>query len=143
MAEGWFTGIPKIREAMRANGSPEPQFVTDEGRTFFAVELPIHPAFLKATEVHDEVYDEVHDAELTDTEVRILRSLKAEPKAVPQVVAELGYAKLTGNVRKAIDRLDELGLIVLTIPDKPRSKNQKRQITAAGRATLDRAGRAG
>lgn len=141
LAEGRFTGIPKIREAMRANGSPEPQFVTDDGRTFFAVELPVHPAFLQPPEVHDEVYGGVHDAELSDTEFRILRSLKSGPKTVPEVVAELGYARLTGNVRNAFTRLGERGLIALTIPDKPRSKNQKRRITPAGRATLDRANR--
>ena len=54
LTEGRFTGIPKIREAMRRNGSPPPNFETDEERTFFAVELLINPAFLEA---HDEAHD--------------------------------------------------------------------------------------
>jgi ATP-dependent DNA helicase RecG len=135
LAEGRFTGIPKIREAMRANGSPEPQFVTDDGRTFFAVELPIHPAFLKPAQAHD--------VELTDTELRLLRALTGGPKSVPALVRELGCATLSGNLKKALDRLDRLGLIALTLQDKPRSKNQKRRMTAAGRAALDRADRVG
>ncbi len=141
LAEGRFTGIPKMREAMRANGSPEPQFVTDNGRTFFCVELPIHPAF-RITEVHEEVQVEVHDAaSLTDTELRILRVLRRGARAVSDIARELGYDKLTGNVRVALARLDELGYIALTIPDRPRSKQQKRQLTATGRAALRRAGR--
>ncbi|HEV3257969.1 MAG TPA: hypothetical protein VG013_13870 [Gemmataceae bacterium] len=56
------------------------------------------------------------------------------------MVAALGYRTITGNVRKALDRLDELGLIALTVPEKPRSKNQKRRLTERGKkilATLD------
>lgn len=43
LAETRSTGIPKIFRAMAANGSPEPRFEFDEGRTYFTVVLPIHP----------------------------------------------------------------------------------------------------
>ena len=43
LAEGRGTGIPKIRNAMRRNGSPPAQFDFDEARTYFRVSLPIHP----------------------------------------------------------------------------------------------------
>lgn len=43
LAEGRLTGIRKIFDAMKANGSPAPQFEFDEGRTFFQASLPIHP----------------------------------------------------------------------------------------------------
>lgn len=43
LTEGRCTGIPKIRAAMKKNGSPPPKFSTDEGRTYFLVELPVHP----------------------------------------------------------------------------------------------------
>jgi ATP-dependent DNA helicase RecG len=44
LTEGRCTGIPKIRAAMERNGSPPPRFSTDEGRTFFLVDLPGPPA---------------------------------------------------------------------------------------------------
>lgn len=43
LAETRSTGIPKIFRAMAANGSPEPRFEFDEGRTYFSVVLPAHP----------------------------------------------------------------------------------------------------
>lgn len=133
LTEGRSTGIPKIREAMRRNGSPPPRFDTDEQRTYFLVELPVHPAFLEA---HDEGHDEAHDealVELTETERRILRLLRDRPRSVPEMADDLGYQGRSGHLKKALDRLGQLGLASLTLPDKPRSKNQKRQLTAKGR----------
>jgi len=46
LAEGRGTGIPKIRRKMRENGSPEPKFEFDEGRTYFRVILPAHPQYV-------------------------------------------------------------------------------------------------
>jgi ATP-dependent DNA helicase RecG len=43
LAEGHLTGVQKIYDAMRANGSPDPIFWFNEERTFFEVTLPIHP----------------------------------------------------------------------------------------------------
>lgn len=46
LTEGRGTGIPKILRKINANGSPLPHFLTDDDRTYFVVEFPIHPAFL-------------------------------------------------------------------------------------------------
>lgn len=43
LAEIRGTGIRKIQRAMARNGSPAPTFGFDEGRTYFTVNLPIHP----------------------------------------------------------------------------------------------------
>ena len=43
LAEGRGTGVPKMRRSMAENGSPEPEFDFDEGRTYFRVTLPAHP----------------------------------------------------------------------------------------------------
>ena len=45
LAEGRGTGLPKIRRRMAENGSPEPLFDYDEGRTYFRVILPAHPRY--------------------------------------------------------------------------------------------------
>ena len=41
--EGRGTGIPKILRAMKANGSPDPRFETDNDRTYFVNYFPAHP----------------------------------------------------------------------------------------------------
>lgn len=56
LAEGRFTGIPKIRGAMEKNGSPEPEFDFDEGRTYFRVTLPAHPEYVAIGALRDSAY---------------------------------------------------------------------------------------
>lgn len=45
LTEGRATGIPTILKTLKDNGSPAPRFHTDDDRTFFEVELFMHPAF--------------------------------------------------------------------------------------------------
>jgi ATP-dependent DNA helicase RecG len=45
---GKTTGIPLIRKLMKENGSPEPEFYTDEDRTFFLLTLPCHSEWMKS-----------------------------------------------------------------------------------------------
>lgn len=42
LTEGRSTGIPKILRTMKANGSPEPAFETDDDRSYYLVRLPVH-----------------------------------------------------------------------------------------------------
>jgi predicted HTH transcriptional regulator len=39
------TGISKIYEEMAHNGSPDPQFLFDDARSYFQVMLPAHPEY--------------------------------------------------------------------------------------------------
>jgi ATP-dependent DNA helicase RecG len=48
--EGLCTGIPKIIDAMRKNGSPPAEFEFDEDHSYFMVRLPVHPAALEVAE---------------------------------------------------------------------------------------------
>lgn len=43
LTEGRATGFPKIYDAMKRNGSPEPNFETDNERSYFLAVLPVHP----------------------------------------------------------------------------------------------------
>jgi ATP-dependent DNA helicase RecG len=45
LAEMRGTGLPKIRRKMAENGSPDPRFDFDTGRTYFRVTLPVHPRY--------------------------------------------------------------------------------------------------
>jgi ATP-dependent DNA helicase RecG len=164
LTEGRSTGIPKIRRAMQQNGSPDPVFDTDEGRTYFVVRLPIHPAFLQAADeapvggvvgtkapvearveapvkapvkapVGGVVGGVVGGAveELSESERRVLSALIDGPLAKRVLLARLGVRKLNRVLQDAVNRLDDLKLIELTIPDKPNSSKQKRRLTANGR----------
>ena len=51
--EGRATGIPTILNSLEKNGSPAPNFYSDDDRTFFEVEIFIHPSFKKKAIVVD------------------------------------------------------------------------------------------
>ena len=53
LAEGRLSGLPKIFDAMEANGSPTPTFEFDEHRTFFQVTLPAHPEYAALSALRD------------------------------------------------------------------------------------------
>ena len=131
--EGRATGIPKIYDALERNGSPRPHIETDEGRTYFLIELPIHPDFkirgkasAKAPEeahqkayegTHDEAHERAQDTHLNETERRILALGVDGPFAPAQLRRTLGGKTLSGNAKKAINRLLEVGALAYTIPD--------------------------
>ena len=76
LTEGHATGCSAIKNAMKANGSPDPVFDFDEDRTWFQVTLPINPAFKpgKVTKVEKKVPDILED--LLSINERIDRVLK-------------------------------------------------------------------
>jgi ATP-dependent DNA helicase RecG len=135
LAEGRATGIPKIYDALEQNGSPRPHIQTDEGRTHFLIELPVHPAFKAPVEAPVKA-PVAEGVSLNNTERKIL--LLSEVRAVgrKELLVELGYSTLVGSVKLALGRLKGLHLLELTIPDKPNSRNQRYRITDKGRRVL-------
>ena len=86
LSEGWATGIPTIQNELEKNGSPYATIETDEGRTFFLIDIPCHPEFLKGEELVStlsqpvstlyqawmQAMDEILKNSSTDTPERIL-----------------------------------------------------------------------
>ena len=50
LTEGRNTGFKKILDALEINGSPKPEFETDENHSYFISRLFVHEAFLKEKE---------------------------------------------------------------------------------------------
>lgn len=59
LAESRGTGLPKMRNTMRENGSPPPRFDFDEGRSYFRVTLPAHPEYVVLSLLRDYAYAKV------------------------------------------------------------------------------------
>ncbi len=53
LTEGRNTGFKKILDALEANGSPKPEFETDDDRSYFITRLFVHEAFLRVTKTDD------------------------------------------------------------------------------------------
>lgn len=138
LTEGRGTGIPKIRRAMKNNGSPEPIFETDGERTYFLTTLRIHKRAARlvvegAVKVPAESLSG-EPPELTQTQLSILRLCKLQPLSSKEISTRLGYEKLTGNVRNALGDLMKNGYLRYAIPNKPRSKSQRYVITESGKS---------
>ena len=81
LTEGRSTGIPKILKVMKENGSPAPEFETDDDRISFLIRLPVHERAAKVLdgEVTTQVIGQVGTKlGLSRDQVLILRNLAQE-----------------------------------------------------------------
>ena len=121
LVEGRNTGIPKAISAIKANGSPMPEFLTDSQRSYFTVILRIHERFLDNYTGH--TVEENADASKKDSkqkkrmkrpEIRecILSRLQGQTMSLNEIYKRQGY---NGNVsrafREVLKELLEEGLV--------------------------------
>lgn len=165
LTEGRGTGLPIIHKSLEENGSPPPIFETDENNTYFLCILPVHPltnSILGQENDLRRVEDKLIIISSLNELGKHLRSKKTlkrdqvEPKLLKLIesiyVKVLKYCKqpqsrlaileniaLYNNSRNFdnyIKPLLEIGWLKQTIPDKPRSKNQKYYTTDLGEKLL-------
>jgi len=137
LSEGRGTGIPKILRAMADNGSPEPQFETDDQRTSFLVRLPLRPAPAAATgQVTAQVTTQVGTKSAPSRhQVAILRMCLNE-KPLVDLMKVADRTDRTKFRHQVLNPLLAEGHLEMTIPEKPTSRLQKYRLTAKGRAWL-------
>ena len=56
LAEGRLSGLQKVFQAMKANGSQPPRFDFDEQRTYFQATLPAHPEYAALSALRDAAH---------------------------------------------------------------------------------------
>ncbi len=136
--EGRSTGIPKIIEAMKRNGSPPPEFEFDQDHSYFMVRLPVHPAALEVAEgkhLTPHVAGEV-TGEVTGEVVRLLNVLIKVPLARTEIQSALELKGQANFRDRFLEPALKMALVEMTIPDKPNSRLQKYRLTEKGRAVL-------
>ena len=94
LTEGRNTGFKKILDALEANGSPKPEFETDEERSYFITRLFIHEAFTKG----------VNERSLSEVNEKNERSLS-------EVLSEVLKASDFSKLEKLIKFIEEKGEI--------------------------------
>lgn len=152
LSEGRGTGIPKILESMRANGSLEPKFETDAQRTSFLVRLPLRPApkvelsatiegsskmeaTLETTKVAPKVEPRVV-GRMTAPAVRAILTACLEPKRPSELNQLLGVKDRVILLYGYLNPLIEQGWLTRTQPLSPNSPTQRYAVTDAGRVWL-------
>ncbi|MFZ4524844.1 MAG: ATP-binding protein [Chlorobium sp.] len=157
LVERWGSGIHSIYQDAEALGLHEPQIMEVGMRIRLTVALatPVS-VFAKKAQVaaqvktthwaQDSGQSKAQDGALTGIQVeaqgkaqvdlRILSLCATKPLSSAEIAAALGHKQLSGNLRKALPRLRESGLLDYTIPEKPNSRSQKYRLTAKGKTLL-------
>jgi len=131
LTEGRSTGIPKILKVMAANGSPAPLFETDDDRLSFVIRLPSHPLAMRRI-----TPTELFTGEVTGEVERLLRVLKGDMSR--QQIQDALALKHEEHFRATyLKPALSLGVIEMTLPDKPRSSNQRYRLTILGQCWLE------
>lgn len=141
LTEGRSTGIPKILRAMAANGSPPPEFETDEEHSYFQVRLPAHhqaqTGTAKVGAGETAPADKGHGTKsaLSRHQVEILRKCLADAE-IAELMAIAERADRTKFRNQVLKPMLADKLLEMTIPDKPTSSNQRYRTTAKGKSVL-------
>jgi len=165
LTEGRGTGLPIIHKSLEENGSPPPVFETDENNAYFLCILPVHPLTNSILGQEDDlsrdedkvfVFKSLYEINKRLRSQKSLKRDQVEPKLLRQLdsiylkvlsyceppqsrLAILEMLVLYNNSRNFdnyIKPLLEMGWLQQTIPDKPRSKNQKYYTTELGKKLL-------
>ena len=135
LTEGRSTGISKIIKAMAKNGSPAPEFETDDERSYFLIRLPVHE---KAAWVEEDVEATLISTKsaLSRHQVEILRKSQVA-SAIGDLMSIVGRADRTKFRNQVLKPLLDSGWIEMTVPEKPTSRLQKYRLTALGGRMLE------
>ena len=143
LTEGRSTGIKKILKAMARNGSPQPVFETDEDRSYFLIRLLVHE--LARVEEQAQVTPQVTPQVAPQVTPQVAELLRVLTKS--NGVADRGTLQKALGLRARknfrllyLSRAIELGLVEMTIPEKPNSRLQKYCLTDRGRALVKNEG---
>lgn len=103
---------------------------------FLLVRLP-NQTYELNTDTKERLQSEAHDGNseahdgLNETERTILQACETA-KSASELLEILGYGSRTGNFKTALSGLLDIGLLVMTLPESPRSKSQKYVISSRG-----------
>ena len=144
LTEGRSTGIPKIRQAMKRNGSPLPVFETDKDRIYFLTILKIHPLFpanMKEDAPAGEQVGEQVEAQsrpsrgpvtLTSIEKQVLVACSQAPLSAKEISGRLGLSGKPGYIKRILVNLRERRCLEFTLSERPLSRLQKYRMTDEG-----------
>ena len=154
LTEGRATGIPTIQKALAENGSAPASIDSDEGRTYFLIDIPCHPDFIHDVQVNVQVelaeierviekmsklchsHVIVMSKSLLEKLARCLLLCKTEISG-HDMLKDIDVTTYRHKKRRYLDKLLEMGLIRMTKPDKPTAQDQRYICTDLGKQIIE------
>ncbi len=152
LIEQWGSGFRRILREAEDLGLPEPEIIEVGMRvrvTVFLKEvLPIENIYRLVRErdaqpeLRPELQPELEPELMQETKResplshKVIIHLSIRDMGMSELVERVGHKSVSGELKKQVRYLLNLGYIEMTIPDKPNSKNQKYRLTAKGRKFL-------
>lgn len=157
LIEQWGSGVPRIFRETAAAGFPEPYLVELGLRVRFifplaemikTAEVPHRESGARVTaqvgpesrpESRPESWPESRlEAQLgSQLAVKLVLLLAQGAAGKAELAQNIGHKTVSGELKKQIRRLLDLGLIGMAIPEKPNSRLQKYRLTEKGKKALD------
>ena len=145
LIEQWGSGMPRIFREARELGLPELEIVEIGTRVRVVVHLAEQveipsPSSQKTTTDNERLESQLESRLESQLESRlaakILFLLQKEESGKHGLATQLGHKSVSGELHKQVKRMLDLGLIEMTIPEKPNSRLQKYRLTDKGRRLL-------
>ncbi|NTV26491.1 MAG: DUF4062 domain-containing protein [Chlorobiaceae bacterium] len=127
------TGIRDMIRRCRKAGLPEPEIRIDAGFWVLTIRRSRSESKTRTAPVRHQVETRVL---LTPVEIALIYACSAASKSSQELLTVAGYKTRTGNFKRSMEKLLAEGLIAMTIPEKPNSRNQRYVATTEGRELL-------
>ena len=122
MIEAWGRGFENIREACALYNVPLPEYEINEAGIM--VLCKACDRYLRLLRDDGQYPDHCPNQNGQDVNKLILVFCK-DPKSVQEIMDEFGFDSRTSFRRKYLTPMLKNGVLKMTIPEKPSSKNQK------------------
>ena len=108
LTEGRATGIPTIQDELKANGSTKATIETDEERTYFLIDIPCHPEFMKETLSVEQIGVKGGTKELSDIQDVIIKEMQFDSSITTSEMAQKTGIKFR-TLQRHISQLQAMG----------------------------------
>jgi ATP-dependent DNA helicase RecG len=130
------TGIRDMIRRCRAAGLPELEIRIDGGFFVLTIRRKKSEPGVKSAPSRAQVL-------LTSIEIGMINACAETSQSSQELLSVAGCATRTGNFKRSMEKLLTDGLLVMTIPEKPNSRNQGYVATAKGQKLLQSRSREG
>lgn len=122
MIEAWGRSFEKIREACALYDGPLPEYeINEAGIMVLCKACDKYLKLLRNDDQHPNHYPNQNGQDLN----KLIVDFCIEPRSVQEIMNKFGIDSRTSFRRKYLTPMLEKGILRMTIPEKPSSKNQK------------------